>query len=78
MIFVHRQKYGSLLVRDQDMLGKFWKLLGRESEAKWLWVKTNMRDSEEVSKDEQRLVEEIDKEIDKLKYFLEETITDWD
>ena len=35
-----------------------------------------MRDSEEVSKDEQRLVKEIDKEIDKLKYFLEETITD--
>ena len=32
-----------------------------------------MSDGEEVSEDEQRLVKEIDKEINKLKYFLEET-----
>ena len=32
-----------------------------------------MSNSEEASEDEQRLVKEIDKEINKLKYFLEET-----
>ena len=32
-----------------------------------------MSDGEEASEDEQRLVKEIDKEINKLKYFLEET-----
>lgn len=32
-----------------------------------------MSDGEEVSEDKQRLVKEIDKEINKLKYFLEET-----
>ena len=32
-----------------------------------------MSDGEEASKDKQRLVKEIDKEINKLKYFLEET-----
>ena len=32
-----------------------------------------MSDREEASEDEQRLVKEIDKEINKLKYFLEET-----
>lgn len=32
-----------------------------------------MSGSEEPSKDEQRLIKEIDKEINKLKYFMEET-----
>ena len=32
-----------------------------------------MSDTEEASKDEQHLVKEIDKEMNKLKYFLEET-----
>ena len=32
-----------------------------------------MSNGEEASEDEQRLVKEIDKEINKLKYFLEET-----
>ena len=32
-----------------------------------------MSDGEEASEDEQRLVKEIDKEINKLKYFLQET-----
>ena len=32
-----------------------------------------MSDGEEASEDEQRLVKEIDKEINKLKYFLEQT-----
>ena len=32
-----------------------------------------MSDNEEASDDEQRLAKEIDKEINKLRYFLEET-----
>ena len=32
-----------------------------------------MSDGKEASEDEQRLVKEINKEINKLKYFLEET-----
>ena len=35
-----------------------------------LGVKTNMSESEEPSDEEQRLIKEIDKEIDKVKYFM--------
>ena len=47
----------------------------RDSEAKRPCEFINMSNSEEgsSSEDEQRLVKEIDKEIKKLKYFLEET-----
>ena len=38
-----------------------------------------MNDGKEASGDEQHLIKEIDKEINKLDYFLEETeeMTDW-
>ena len=45
----------------------------RKSEAKQLQVKTNMSDGKEASSDEQHLIKEIDKEINKLDYFLEKT-----
>ena len=41
------------------------------SEVILLRVKTNMSDSEQPSDEEQRLIKEIDKEIDMVKYFLE-------
>ena len=44
----------------------------RKSEAKQSYIKTNMSDGKEASNDEQHLIKEIGKQINKIKYFLEE------
>ena len=60
---MYRQKYGSFLVPGPGYAVEILEITSQGVEAKRSWVKTNMSNGEEASEDEQRLVKEIDKEI---------------